>query len=199
MGWSIVNLPNILSWARVAATPLTVWMIFNGDMRGAFVVFVLAGITDALDGFLARRLKLMTDFGRIIDPLADKALLTATFISLAWVGALPWWLTGLVVGRDVLIVAAWGISSLFGVRIRPAPVMISKINTGFQIALAAAALAQAGFGLEALYMAEIVHALIILTAVTTMLSWGQYLFLWITTRGTMEKPLPRQNHENSLQ
>lgn len=191
MGWSIVNLPNMLSWARVAATPLAVWMIMTGDMRGAFIVFVLAGITDALDGFLARRLHLMTDFGRIIDPIADKALLTATFIALAWVGELPWWLTGLVVGRDVLIVAAWGISSLFGFRIRPAPVLISKINTGFQIALAATVLMQAGFALD---IGIIITILIWLTALTTVLSWAQYFFLWITTRGTMGEQA--QNHDS---
>ncbi|MDA0338415.1 MAG: CDP-alcohol phosphatidyltransferase family protein [Proteobacteria bacterium] len=184
MGWSIVNLPNMLSWARVIATPLIIWLIFNGDMREAFIVFVLAGVTDALDGFFARRLKLVTDFGRIIDPIADKALLTATYLVLAWVEELPWWLTGLVVGRDILIVAAWAVSSLFGFRISPAPVVMSKINTGFQIGLAALVLLESGFHLS---LDQLVPVVIFITAITTVISWLQYLVLWIRTRGTMEK------------
>lgn len=184
MGWSIVNLPNMLSWARVAATPLTVWLILHGQVRIAFYVFIAAGVTDALDGFLARRLNLTTDFGRIIDPIADKALLTVSYLSLSYVGLLPWWLTGLVVGRDVLIVTAWAVSNLFGFRITPAPVLVSKINTGFQIGLAALVMAEAGFALD---LGEFTQVVVILTAATTVASWAQYFVLWIWTRGTMEK------------
>ena len=106
MGWSVVNLPNMLSWARLAAMPLTVWCILNNQLDTAFIIFVAAGVTDALDGFLARRLDLVSDFGRVIDPVADKALLVATYVALAYSGYLPMWLAILVVGRDIAIVKA---------------------------------------------------------------------------------------------
>ncbi|MFN3232665.1 MAG: CDP-alcohol phosphatidyltransferase family protein [Alphaproteobacteria bacterium] len=184
MSWSVVNLPNMLSWARLGATPVSVSYILNGQLQIAFYIFVAAGITDALDGFLARRFNLVSDFGRIIDPVADKALLTATYLALAYSGYLPWWLTGLVVGRDILIVSAYGVSGLFGVKIRPAPVAMSKFNTASQIALAAGVLFRDGFGIE---MWGFIDLLIWLTAATTVLSWLQYLVLWITTRGTMQR------------
>ncbi len=184
MNWSVVNLPNTLSWARLIATPVAVLYILGDELQVAFFIFVIAGITDALDGFLARRLNLVSDFGRIIDPVADKALLTATYLALAYVGYLPWWLTGLVVGRDLLIIAAYGVSGLFGVKIRPAPVAMSKFNTTCQIALAAGVLFEGGFAFTLWGMIDV---LIWLTAATTVLSWVQYLVLWITTRGTMER------------
>ena len=184
MGWSVVNLPNMLSWARLAAMPLSVWCILNNQLDTAFIIFVAAGVTDALDGFLARRLDLVSDFGRVIDPVADKALLVATYVALAYSGYLPVWLAVLVVGRDIAIVAAYGVSGLFGVKIRPAPVLMSKFNTACQISLAAGVLFQAGMEID---LWGIIPVLVYLTAATTTISWVQYFVLWITTRGTMQR------------
>ena len=190
---SAINLPNALSWARLLATPLIAWLIAAHRLEAALYVFVAAGITDALDGYLARRLKLQTDLGRIIDPLADKALLATTYlmlgitepVGLSGTTYLPWWIVALVIGRDVLIVAAWGVSNMFGFRIKPEPIILSKINTALQILLAATALLYYGFALD--FIEHVMLGLLWATAISTVLSWAQYLFLWLITRGTMEK------------
>ena len=179
-----VNIPNALSFARLVATPLIGWLIATRHMEAAFYVFILAGVTDALDGYLARRLNLQTDMGRIIDPLADKALLVTTYIMLGVIHYLPTWIVILVVGRDFLIVLAYGISNLFGVRIKPEPVILSKLNTTLQIALVAFVLLQSGYELA---MGGFIELLLYATALTTILSWLQYLTLWLVTRGTMDK------------
>jgi len=181
---SSLNLPNTLTFARLLATPLIGWFIATRQMEAAFYVFVVAGITDALDGYLARRLNLQTEMGRIIDPLADKLLLATTYIMLGLEGYFPWWIVGFVVGRDILIVLAYGVSHLFGVRINPEPVVLSKVNTALQIILAAVALLNSGYLLG---IDVCITVLLYLTAVTTTLSWLQYLALWLFTRGTMDK------------
>ncbi len=183
---SAINLPNALSMGRLLATPLIGWFIATRQMEAAFYVFVCAGLSDALDGYLARRLKLLTDMGRIIDPLADKALLATTFVMLGLESFLPWWIVALVVGRDFLILLAYGVSNLFGVRIKPEPALLSKFNTALQITLAAVVLLNAGFSLE---MAMFIKILLYATATTTVLSWLQYLTLWLVTRGTMDKKI----------
>jgi len=185
---SSINLPNALSFGRLLATPLIGWFIATRQMEAAFYVFVVAGLSDALDGYLARRLKMLTDMGRIIDPLADKALLVTTYIMLGMESYLPWWIVGFVVGRDVLIVLAYGVSNLFGVRIKPEPVIMSKVNTALQIILAAIALLNYGFSLE---INAFLTMLLYATATTTILSWLQYLVLWLMTRGTMDKSKER--------
>jgi cardiolipin synthase len=179
----VLNLPNVLSFARLLATPLIAWLIATDRMEAAFYVFVIAGITDALDGYLARRMQLQTDMGRIIDPLADKALLAMTYVMLGYVGYLPWWIIAFVVGRDALIVLAYGISGMFGVRIKPQPVFMSKVNTALQIILAASVLLVHGYSLDA---QGLITVLLYSTAATTIFSWLQYLALWLMTRGTME-------------
>lgn len=181
---SSFNLPNALTFARLLATPLIGWLIVTRQMEIAFYVFVCAGITDALDGYLARKMKLLTDMGRIIDPMADKLLLVTTYIMLGIEGYLPWWIVGFVVGRDFLIVLAYGVSNLFGVRIKPEPVILSKVNTTLQITLAAVALLNSGYLLE---LNMFITLLLYATAATTVLSWLQYLTLWLVTRGTMDK------------
>jgi cardiolipin synthase len=179
----VEHLPNILSWARLSAMPVTVWCLFSGHLRTALAVFAAAAVSDALDGYLARRLHRETDLGKLIDPLADKLLLAATYLSLSILHQLPWWLTIMVLGRDILIAAAYAAARLSGAIGEPAPLRLSKLNTGCQLLLAVLVLASMALAIEP---GAALTVMVWVTAVFTAASWLQYFVVWITTRGTMQ-------------
>lgn len=135
-----LTLPNILSISRILLTPVFIWMMVQKKPWAAFIVFLAAGATDALDGFTARWLKLKSTLGLWLDPLGDKVLLTAAFVvltipSLAQPNTLPLWFTLLCVGRDVAI----GLGSLIIVALRGRrtfkPVLAGKASTVCQVFL----------------------------------------------------------------
>ena len=103
------HLPNALTVLRIVAVPLFVWLLAHDggqDLRwrlGAFAVFIGAIITDRYDGHLARRWNRVTDFGKMADPIADKALIGAGLVVLSWLGELSWWVTGLILLREGLV------------------------------------------------------------------------------------------------
>ena len=99
----MINLPNILSFCRLLAVPIAVWLMLDQHFTAAFWLFVAAGLTDAIDGFLAKRFGWETELGSYLDPLADKALLVSVFVVLGWTGHIPLWLTIMVVFRDLLM------------------------------------------------------------------------------------------------
>ena len=98
------HLPNLISVFRVLLVPPVVWLMVQGRYGEALALFVIAGASDGLDGYLAKHFGWVSRFGSIIDPLADKLLLTASFFTLAWLGHLPLWLAVLVIARDLVIV-----------------------------------------------------------------------------------------------
>lgn len=130
------TLPNLLTLARVAAIPFLAVLLLARRYDMALPVLFLTGISDALDGYLARRLNQASRLGQVLDPAADKLLLFTVYLTLAWTGALPWWITGLVIGRDVVIVL--GALLLFTARQRRefAPTLWGKISTFYQLLLA---------------------------------------------------------------
>jgi len=131
-----VNLPNLLTLTRLALAPLVVRAIVMGQYREALALLAAAGATDGLDGLLARRMHAMTRFGAYIDPVADKTLLSAVWISLGVCGLAPWWLVGLIFGRDIMILALVGSALLFtGHRDFP-PSLWGKLSTALQIVTA---------------------------------------------------------------
>lgn len=168
-------LPNLISLARLLAVPFTVYLILQGAFEAAFWLFVAAGLSDAVDGFLAKRLGLESTVGGWLDPLADKALLVSVYISLGHAGHLPTWLVILVVFRDVLIVG--GVLLIFVINggIAPRPLYISKLNTAAQITLVAVVLG--GLGVDPGVMVAITPLIWIVTA-TTLASGGSYLVNW---------------------
>jgi len=102
----LVNVANALTVARLVLVPVFVWFLLVGGTGGraiAFVAFAVASVTDLLDGELARRRSLVTDFGKIADPIADKALTGSALITLSYLGELPWWVTGIIVVREVAV------------------------------------------------------------------------------------------------
>lgn len=178
-----MSLPNFISLGRLLAVPVAVWLILSGKFGIAFWVFIAAGISDAVDGFLAKRMNAQTELGKVLDPLADKALLVAVYVTLGQAGHLPVWLVILVVFRDLLIVGGIILSHTLGRPVRMRPLLVSKINTGAQIILAGGVLA--GLGLD-LRVDQLILPMVYLVAATTAISGGAYLVTWarfVTTAG----------------
>ena len=132
-----MTIPNLITIGRLISVPILVMMILNGHWTLAFAIFVMAGISDAADGIIARRYQLRSELGAYLDPLADKALLVSIYVTLAIVAVLPAWLAITVVSRDVMIVSAILISRLMDRPVEIKPLLISKLNTAVQIAFAA--------------------------------------------------------------
>lgn len=171
-----MTIPNLISIARLLMVPLIIWLIVVGQNAAAFWLFVLAGVSDAVDGFIARTFDLRSDLGTYLDPIADKALLVSIYVTLAYVEAIPALLAILVVSRDLLIVGAVVLSWMLGEPMETRPHWVSKINTGLQIGFAAVVLGDRGLGID---MAWLVVVLIYAVGAFTILSGGVYLVDWI--------------------
>lgn len=141
-----MNVPNFITIARILLVPLTIWLIITGQFLLAFMVFIAAGVSDAIDGFIAKRFHQATELGAYLDPIADKLLLVSIYVALALGSHIPAWLAILVVSRDVLIVGGVILAWLINKPIHMRPVVVSKVNTAGQILLAGAVLAVLGFG-----------------------------------------------------
>ena len=171
-----MTIPNLITIARLFLVPLVIVMIVNARWEAAFIVFVVAGVSDAVDGFLARRCGMASELGAWLDPPADKALIVSIYITLAIVGAIPIWLVVLVAARDIMIVAAVLLSWLLARPLTIAPFAVSKLNTAAQIAFAALALGSRAFGVDP-GQAGAVGELIV--AVLTLGSMAAYLAFWL--------------------
>jgi cardiolipin synthase (CMP-forming) len=174
-GKSRVNLPNIITLGRILLVPVIVWAIASNQMTIAFVIFVVAGVSDAIDGFLAKRFNMTTEIGALLDPVADKALLVSIYVALGISGDIPRWLVILVVSRDFMIVGAVIISWILDNPVPMKPLMVSKLNTVAQVAFAALVLASLGFGFST---APYEIALMLCVTVLTLLSVSFYLVEW---------------------
>jgi cardiolipin synthase len=171
-----VTIPNLISIARLLLVPLIVWLIVSAQHGLAFGVFVIAGLSDAIDGLIARTFDLRSDLGAYLDPIADKALLVSIYVTLAYVEAIPPWLAILVVSRDLLIVGAVVLSWMLGEPIETQPNWVSKVNTLFQIALAALVLGDIAFSLDQAVLRSVV---VYVVGGLTILSGAVYLVDWV--------------------
>ncbi|PTW60028.1 cardiolipin synthase [Breoghania corrubedonensis] len=171
-----MTLPNLISVLRLLLVPAIVTLIISGDDLAAFWVFVLAGLSDAADGIIARRFGLFSELGAYLDPLADKALLVSIYLSLGLIAALPAWLVILVISRDILIVGAVILSWVMGRPVEMKPLMVSKVNTTAQITLAAIVLAEAGLELST---GGLRLLLVYAVAALTTISTAAYLVEWL--------------------
>ena len=171
-----MNIANLITLGRLFAVPVTIWLILGDRLAIAFWVFVIAGISDALDGWVAKRYNLITDLGRTLDPLADKALMVAVYVTLGSAGHLPDWLVILVVFRDFAILRGALLAHTQHLDVQFEPVRISKINTVAQIVLAAAVLGQYASAFIQTWTAGIgTWALMALVTITTLWSGTSYL------------------------
>ena len=176
-------IPNIITFGRLAAVPLAVWLILSHEILLAFWLFVIAGISDAVDGYLAKRFDAVTELGSYLDPLADKALLVSVYITLGVVGHLDNWLVILVVFRDLLIVGGALVFQTMTQALIMQPLFISKINTVAQIILAALVLAAVGFKVDP---GPLMNIMLGLVAITTLLSGVMYVVKWTQKANAME-------------
>ncbi len=156
--------------------PIVVWAIASGAWGAAFGLFVAAGVSDAVDGFLAKRFHMASVLGAYLDPLADKALIVSIYLTLGINGEIPRWLVILVVSRDILIVGGIMLSWLMGSPLKIKPLVVSKLNTAAQIVFACVVLGSLSFQVEA---GLVTLTLMGLVAALTLLSIAAYLAEWV--------------------
>jgi cardiolipin synthase len=115
----VLNIPNLLSFLRIALVPVFLWLLLEELFLAAITVLAVAGLTDFLDGYLARKLNQTTKLGKMLDPVADRLYIFATLLALSATGYVPWWLAGLVILRDFLMLVSLPILASVGYRSLP--------------------------------------------------------------------------------
>jgi cardiolipin synthase (CMP-forming) len=178
-----LSIPNLITLARILLVPVVVWAIASGEMLIAFMLFLAAGVSDAVDGFLAKRFGMTSELGAFLDPLADKVLIVSIYVSLGITSAIPGWLVILVVSRDLMIVGAVILSWLVDRPVEMKPLTVSKLNTLAQILFAGLVLAALGLRFDAGIALPLGMAIV---AVLTLLSVGFYVAEWIRHMGSVE-------------
>jgi cardiolipin synthase (CMP-forming) len=171
-----LSIPNLITLGRILLVPVVVWAIASGAMWIAFVLFLAAGVSDAVDGFLAKRFHMTTMLGAYLDPLADKALIVSIYLTLGINNLIPGWLVILVVSRDIMIVGAVMLSWLVGSPLKVKPLLVSKLNTVAQIVFACVVLGTLGFGYQVPMLTLVLMGLV---AALTLLSVAAYVAEWV--------------------
>lgn len=169
---SPVNLANLITVARLLLVVPLIWLIATERLQAAFWLFLAAGVSDAVDGYIAKRFNSRTALGAYLDPLADKTLLDGIYLALAWAGWLPAWLALLVLSRDIMIVVGVILIRRRNSLYRARPLVIGKINTFSQIVLVAGVLAHTGGLVD---LGGLIALLIGAVAITTVLSGAGYI------------------------
>jgi cardiolipin synthase (CMP-forming) len=183
----ILNIPNLITLGRILLVPIVVWAIATpGAMWIAFVLFVVAGVSDGVDGFLAKRFGMASELGAYLDPLADKALIVSIYLTLGINDAIPRWLVILVVSRDILIIGGIMLSWVIGNPLKIKPLLVSKLNTVAQILFACVVLGSLGFDIQANMLTT---ALMGLVTALTLLSVAAYVAEWVRhMNSTISRP-----------
>jgi cardiolipin synthase len=177
-----LSIPNLITLARILLVPIVVWAIATpGTMWIAFLLFLAAGASDAVDGFLAKRFAMTTELGAYLDPLADKALIVSIYLTLGINNLIPRWLVILVVSRDILIVGGIMLAWVIGNPLKIKPLLVSKLNTVAQIAFASVVLGSLGFNYDWPMLTLILMGLV---AILTLLSVAAYVAEWVRHMNT---------------
>jgi len=169
------NIPNIITAARMLLVAPLLMSMLAGNYTMAFYLFMAAGFSDGLDGYLARQFHWKTRMGAILDPLADKLLIMSSFLALAWLGHFPLLLVAVVVGRDAIIVSGATAAYYILKNAEFEPTRISKWNTCFQIALIFFTLFQLGFHP---LPPGLIFVLMLTVLVTSTYSLVNYVWVW---------------------
>ena len=171
----IAWVPNLITLARLLSVPVMVYVILQGFYAAAFWIFLAAGISDALDGLIAKRFDVTSQVGSFLDPLADKALLIGVYLSLGSLGEIALWLVILIAFRDLLIIGGAILFQTLTHSLKMEPLFVSKVNTVAQIALAGFALARLGLGVPGGWFESL---LVFAVAATTLASGAAYVVKW---------------------
>lgn len=171
-----MTIPNMITILRLVMVPGVVLAMLQARWEWAFTGFVVAGISDGVDGFIARHFDQRSRLGAYLDPMADKLLLVSVFVVLGIAGELPLWLVIAAVSRDALIVFAVLLSSVMAQPVEMKPLTVSKANTAIQLVLAAVVLGELAFGVD---IGALRPALIIVSGLLTVASAAAYLVAWM--------------------
>lgn len=178
-----MNIPNLITLLRIILVPLIVILLIQGSFYKALIVFIIAAVSDALDGFLARIMKQQTALGAYLDPIADKALLGSVFVTLSILHVIPSWLAVIVISRDFIILLGISVLSIMSINVEIRPAFVSKVTTGLQLTTILLALSVRclpydfnGMWLLALY-------------------WGTALFTILSGLNYMSRGMKLINHE----
>jgi cardiolipin synthase (CMP-forming) len=172
---TFASLPNLISLGRLGMVPIIIAMISAQRWQAASIIFVLAGVSDAVDGWLAKSFDWRTELGAYLDPVADKALLVSIYVALAIVEVVPATLTIIIVARDLMIVGAVLISWLMNAPVEIKPLLVSKANTAVQIGFAALVLGAKAFQFS---LDPWLEPALYIVAGLTLASLGAYLLQW---------------------
>jgi cardiolipin synthase (CMP-forming) len=169
---NVRHLPNLICLIRIALIWPIAAALHAGEQLAALSLFVAAGVSDGLDGYLAKRFQWTSELGKVLDPLADKLLLVTVFVEAAWLGLIPWWLSATVVARDVLIGLGAAVFRVWFGPLRGRPTVLSKINTAVQLLYVMLVMLNAATGVPP---REMLDAAAAVTVVTTVLSGLRYV------------------------
>ena len=169
------RIPNLLTFSRIALVPVLILVLKDRDYTAALAIFVLAGVSDALDGWIAKRWRYTTRFGAILDPVADKFLLVSSYVMLMLLDHLPFWLVLTVVFRDLLIIGGYLVYTSVVGTAQMRPSRLSKFNTLSQIVLVLAVLVHEASGFD---YPPLIGTLVWLVFVTTVASGLHYVVVW---------------------
>jgi len=182
------DIPNLITSLRILLVPPFLWLLLQEHYRMALLLFVIAGVSDALDGFLAKHYGWTSELGGILDPIADKLLLIGALLALGWLNELPAWLVALAIFRDAVIIAGAVSYHLLIERVRGDPLLISKLNTLLQLTLVFAVIVNYGvFPLPP----GVLTGLIDLTALTLIWSGAAYVWQWGRRAWTAARDTPK--------
>lgn len=177
----MTHIPNILTLLRIMACPVLIVLLSDERYGASLALAAAAGVSDALDGFLAKRFNCVSRLGTLLDPLADKLLIISAMVMLTFSGDIPLWLFVGIVFRDLIIIGGWLILTTLHTEVHMRPSFVSKVNTTLLIVLILATL----INLEGTMPVAtwIITGLIIGVAATTALSLAHYLWIWAIRRG----------------
>ncbi|MDI9570237.1 MAG: CDP-alcohol phosphatidyltransferase family protein [Pseudomonadota bacterium] len=170
-----LNIPNTLTVLRIILVPAIVILLMQGDYFKALILFALSGITDGLDGFLARILHQQTELGAYLDPIADKALMVSCFVTLSIKHVIPGWLSVIVVSRDCIILIGIAMLAVMSVSFQVRPTMIGKLTTVFQLLTIFGVLLLHTLAMAADYK-NFLLSLYVATSALTIISGLNYIF-----------------------
>ena len=179
-----MNFANIITIVRLLFTPFIIWLISSGYYKTSFIFFILSGLSDAIDGFIAKKFNQITILGSYLDPLADKILIVSSILILGFIGIIPSWLLILIVSRDLAIFGAVIISWLMESDLKIEPIFSSKINTFLQILYIGLILLNlSDFTNFSILESTIIPYFSIIIGFFTSFSWSIYLVLWLKNIG----------------
>ena len=173
------HLPNLITLSRMALVPVLILLLKDQRYGMALAVFVIAGVSDALDGYLAKRLGVQSQFGAVLDPVADKLLLVTAYVMLTVLGHIPFWLTLAVASRDVLIVGGYLLYTSHAGPVKMRPSILSKLNTLLQIALVCLILVKQAAQVRWPWL---VTVMVYGVLFTTVASGAHYLWSWMVLK-----------------